>query len=66
MIFLSSLCNYQRVVKREKTRSLSHIILINSHNPCDLFSTINSVLNTPQVAYYKASAEVCNKFLFLC
>lgn len=53
MIILEKSVQLSELLELEKTRYLSH-------TPCDLFSTVNS----RQVAYYKASPEVCDKFLY--
>lgn len=48
-ILKGSWCRHQKIVKAEKTKYLSDIILNNCHKPCVLFSTINAILNTPNL-----------------
>jgi len=50
-------------VRLEKSKYLSNIISSNSHKPSVLFSTINSVLNTPQATCLEPCAELCEQFL---
>ncbi len=54
---------YQKIVKVEKSKYLSAVIANNCHNPCVLFKTVDSILNSPLSTYHEASTEVCEKFL---
>jgi len=58
-----NLSKYQKCVRLEKSKYLSNIISSNSNKPSVLFTTINSVLNTPQAACLEPSAELCEQFL---
>uniref|UniRef100_A0A4W5LQJ5 Reverse transcriptase domain-containing protein n=1 Tax=Hucho hucho TaxID=62062 RepID=A0A4W5LQJ5_9TELE len=55
--------NYQRTVKAEMAKYLSDVINKNCHKPYVLFSTINSVLHTPQSKKQEESSVACEKFL---
>lgn len=55
--------SHQKVVKAQKTKYFSDIILTNCQKPCVLFSTVSSILNAPQSSNLEASTQTCEAFL---
>lgn len=62
-ILKGSLLKYQKTTLAEKmAKYFSDIISPNSQNPCTLFITINSAVNTPQPNCFESPPGSCKSF----
>ncbi len=58
----TSLNNYQKAVKKAKSKYFSDIISRNCHRPRVLFSTINSIINLSVDFHFDEPAIACENF----